>query len=176
MSEPGQGWKTAALKISKCVCLFYWFGGDCLDYMKEAILEAEKSYTIGEVPVGCIIVKNDKIIARAHNKKETTKVATRHAEIIAIEKACKKMKNWRLDDCIMYVTLEPCLMCAGAILQCRIKQIVYAVENEKFGCIKSLEKILENPNNNHYVIIEKGNYAVDSKKLLQKFFRDKRKG
>ena len=94
-----------------------------MNFMEEALKEAKKSYHQGDVPVGAIIVKNQKIISKGHNKKEKMQVATRHAEMIAIEKACKKLKTWHLDDCILYVTMEPCLMCAGAILQSRIKKL-----------------------------------------------------
>lgn len=144
-------------------------------YMKEALKEARKSYNNGDVPVGAVIVKNQKIISRGHNKKEKKQIATRHAEIIAIEKACKKLKTWHLDDCILYVTMEPCLMCAGAILQSRIKKIVYSVPNAKFGFIESIENIISNPKNNHNVIIEKGNLESEIKEMLTSFFKQKRK-
>ena len=98
-------------------------------YMNIAIKEAKKAYKYEEVPVGAVIVKNNKVIAKAFNKKEKTKNVTKHAEIIAISKACKKLKNWRLEDCIIYVTMEPCMMCSGAIEQSRIKKIVYGVKN-----------------------------------------------
>lgn len=143
--------------------------------MKEALKEAEKSYKKGDVPVGAIIVKNNKIIARAHNQKEKNKIATKHAEIIAIEKACKKIKNWRLEECTLYVTLEPCLMCAGAILQSRIKKLVYATESEKFGFVSSIENILNNKKNNHNVEITKGICNEESRELMVNFFKDKRK-
>ncbi len=146
-----------------------------MNFMEEALKEAKKSYHQGDVPVGAIIVKNQKIISKGHNKKEKMQVATRHAEMIAIEKACKKLKTWHLDDCILYVTMEPCLMCAGAILQSRIKKIVYAVPNAKFGFIESIENIIGNPKNNHNAIIEKGNLENEIKEMLITFFRQKRK-
>ena len=110
-------------------------------YMKIAINQAKKALKYNEVPVGAIIVKNNKIISKAYNKKEKCNDVTKHAEIIAISKACKKIKNWRLEDCILYTTMEPCMMCSGAIEQSRIKKIVYGVENENYGCTKNLKTI-----------------------------------
>ena len=110
-------------------------------YMKIAIKQANKALKYNEVPVGAIIVKNNKIIAKAYNKKEKSNDSTKHAEIIAISKACKKFKNWRLDDCILYVTMEPCMMCSGAIEQSRIKKIVYGVKNENYGYTDNLKNI-----------------------------------
>ena len=107
-------------------------------FMLEAIKEAKKALALNEIPVGAIIVKNGKIIARGYNKKETKNDATRHAEIIAIEKACKKMKTWHLNECELYVTLEPCLMCCGAIIQSRIKKIYYGIESKRFGYVESI--------------------------------------
>ena len=142
--------------------------------MNEALKEARKSYKNGDVPVGAVIVKNGKIISRAHNEKEKKHSAIKHAEIIAIERACKKIKNWHLEDCEMYVTLEPCLMCAGALLQSRIKTLVYATENEKFGYVKSIEKILTNQKNNHKIKIISGICREESQILLRDFFKEKR--
>ena len=110
-------------------------------YMELAIKEAKKALKKREVPVGAVIVKNNKIISKAHNKKEILKNVTKHAEIIAISKACKKMKNWRLDDCEIYVTMEPCMMCSGAIEQSRIKKIVYGVKNENYGYTTNLKNV-----------------------------------
>lgn len=143
-------------------------------YMKEALKEAEKAYRLGDVPVGVVIVKDDKIIARGYNKKEKNNIATEHAEIIAINKACKKIKNWRLNDCIMYITLEPCLMCAGAIIQSRIKKIVYGASNKNYGYVESIDQILSNKKNGYIVEIEKGVLQEQSVQLLQKFFKEKR--
>lgn len=109
-------------------------------FMKEAIKEAKKALKFDEIPVGAVIVKNNKIIARAYNIKEKNNDATKHAEIIAISKACKKINNWRLDDCTLYVTMEPCMMCCGAIEQSRIKKIVYGIKNENYGSSKLLDK------------------------------------
>ena len=125
--------------------------------MKLALKEAEKSLSFDDVPVGALIVKNDKIISKAHNQKEKKQIATKHAEIIAIERACRKLNTWHLDDCTLYVTIEPCLMCSGAMIQSRIDRVVYATKNEKFGYIESVEKIFENKNN-HNVKITNGIY------------------
>ena len=124
-------------------------------YMKEAIKEAIKAYKIEEVPVGAIIVKDGKIIARAHNKKETKKNATSHAEILAIQKACKKLESWRLTDCEMYVTLEPCSMCAGALINARIKKVYIGTEDAKTGACGSVLNLLEDYKFNHKIEIEK---------------------
>ena len=134
-----------------------------------AIKEAKKAYKKGDIPVGCIIVKNNKIISKAHNNKENKGIATYHAEILAINKACKKLKTWHLDDCILYSTMEPCVMCSGAIIQSRIKKIIYLLDNKEFGNIKNNEYF----KNNKYEIkqIENTEYL----KLLQKFFKNKRK-
>ena len=136
-------------------------------YMNEALKEAKKAYKIDDVPVGCVIVKNNKIIARGHNQKEKKNNAIMHAEIIAISKACKKLKTWHLEECVMYVTMEPCIMCTGAIIQSRINTIYYSISNTSFG---GLEK---NKLNN--VVINKGILKEQSEKLLKNFFREKRK-
>lgn len=143
-------------------------------YMIEAIKEAKKAYLNGDVPVGAIIVLNNKIIARAYNHKEKNKIATEHAEIMAINKACKKLRTWHLNECTMYVTLEPCLMCAGALIQSRIKKLVYACENEKFGYVNSINNVLNDKKNNHLVEVESGLLKDESQKLLKDFFKDKR--
>lgn len=146
-----------------------------IKYMEEALKEADKAYRNGDVPVGAVIVKNGNIIARAHNQKEKNNMATEHAEILAINQACKKIKNWRLNDCTMYVTLEPCLMCAGAILQSRIKKIIYGASNENYGYVESIDRILSNNKNNYEIEIEKGVLKEKSIFLLQNFFREKRR-
>lgn len=143
-------------------------------YMMIALEEAKKSFKNGDVPVGAVIVKNDTIISKAHNTKETTCIATNHAEIIAIQQACKKLKTWRLDDCILYVTMEPCLMCAGALIQSRIKKIVYATPNIKFGFVGSIDNILNNKKNNHKIKIITNICENESKKILKEFFKNKR--
>lgn len=143
-------------------------------YMNLALIEAKKSLKYEDVPVGAIIVKNNKVISKAYNLKEKTKIATKHAEINVINKACKKVNSWYLDDCTLYVTLEPCLMCVGALIQSRVKTIVYAAKNEKFGYITSVEKINKN-RNNHKLEIRSGVLEKESEKLLKEFFKDKRK-
>ncbi len=108
-------------------------------YMNIAIKEAKKALKHDEVPIGAVIVKNNKIISKAFNKRETKKNIINHAEILAISKACKKLKNWRLNDCTIYVTMEPCMMCSGAIEQARINKVVYGIDNEKYGYIKNIK-------------------------------------
>lgn len=146
-------------------------------YIELALYEAKKASLKGEIPIGAVIVKNDQIIARAHNLKETLACATKHAEILAIEKASEKMKNWRLNECDMYVTMEPCIMCCGALLQARINKVYYILDNNKFGGTSNVNLILENEQNNHQVYIEKiNNLTLESqyKQLLKDFFSDKR--
>lgn len=138
-------------------------------YMKEAIEQAKKAYQIDEVPIGTVIVKDNKIISKAYNKKEKTKLVTQHAEIIAIEKACKKLKTWHLDDCELYTTLEPCLMCSGAIIQSRIKKIYCSIKNDN----NDFQKIVIE--NNYKANIEYGLYEKESLDLIQSFFNKKRK-
>ena len=142
--------------------------------MIEAINQARKAYKHGDVPIGAVIVENDIIISKGYNKKEKKNISTKHAEIIAIEKACKKKKNWRLNNCTLYVTVEPCLMCCGAIIQSRIKKVVYAIPNEKFGFVESIDCLLHKKNN-HIVEINSGLCAKQSSELLKTFFKQKRK-
>lgn len=143
-------------------------------YMNLALKEAEKAYKKGDVPVGAVIVKDGKLIAKAHNKKEKSKVAVYHAEILAIKKACKKLKTWHLNDCELYVTLEPCLMCAGAIIQARIPKVYFSTVNHKFGYVSSIDSLL-NDRNNHKVEVYEGMCKEQSQKLLTDFFKNKRK-
>ena len=145
-----------------------------MDFMKEALREAKKSLRSGDVPIGCVVVKDDQIIGRGFNQKELKKNPSRHAEIIAIEKACKTLNTWHLIDCVLYTTCEPCLMCSGAILQARISKVIYATSNEKFGCAESITNILSNPKNNHKVETIRGSHGEDSKELLRSFFESKR--
>ncbi len=139
-------------------------------YMLEALKEANKAFKAGEVPIGAIIVKNNKIIARAYNKKESSNLATSHAEILAINKACKKINNWRLIDCTLYVTVEPCLMCCGAIIQSRIKKVVYGTPNEYYGAVESIDNALKNYN----VEIESGILQNKCSYILKEFFKKRR--
>ena len=145
-------------------------------YMKAAIREAKKALAIDEVPIGCIIVKNDKIIARAYNKRVKDKSSLSHAEILTIKKACKKIGDWRLEDCNMYITLEPCPMCAGAIVQARIPKVVIATMNPKAGCAGSVINLLNMPNLNHQVEISMADEEEknEAAKLLQDFFKNLR--
>lgn len=143
-------------------------------YMKYAIKEAEKALNKGDVPIGAIIVENGVIIARAYNCKENKNIATGHAEIEVINKACRIKKTWRLDDCELYVTMEPCLMCAGAILQSRIKKVVYGIGNEKFGYINSIDQILNNKKNNHSVEIISNVCEEEIRPMIVEFFKGKR--
>ncbi len=139
-------------------------------YMKEALKEAQKAYKKLEVPVGAIIVKDGKIVARAHNLKETKNNTTKHAEILAIEKASKKLGNWRLIDCEMYVTLEPCPMCAGAIVNSRIKKVNIGAMDEKTGACGSKLNLLQDFNFDTKVDMESGILENECRELLQKFF------
>lgn len=144
-------------------------------YMKQALKEAEKAYKKLEVPVGAVIVKDGKIIARAHNQKETKTDTTKHAEILAIQKASKKLKSWRLIDCEMYVTLEPCSMCAGAIINSRIKKIYIGTMDEKTGAVGSVLNLFEDYKFNHSVEVEKNLMKEECKQILKNFFKELRK-
>ncbi len=141
-------------------------------YIIELIKEAKKSLKSNDVPVAALIVENNKIIAKGHNKKEKTNIITKHAEIIALEKACKKKKSWHLDGCTIYITMEPCLMCMGAITQSRIDKIFYLVANNKYELI---EKDRINKMNIKKVQIENEIYQQQIQKLLKNFFDEKRK-
>ena len=144
-------------------------------FMKEALKEAKKAYEKLEVPVGAVIVKDGKIIARGHNLKETKKDTTKHAEIIAIEKASKKLGAWRLLDCEMYVTLEPCSMCAGAMINSRIKKLYIGAIDEKTGAVGSVLNLLEDYKFNHNIEVEKGILKEDCEKILKDFFKNLRR-
>ena len=142
-------------------------------FMNAALKEADKAFTKDEVPIGAVIVKDNKIIARAHNLRETKQLSTAHAEIIAIQKACKKLGRWRLEDCTLYVTLEPCPMCAGAILQSRIERVVYGAIDPKGGSIESCMQMYKTKGYNHYPTTE---YLKNEKcsQILKDFFKRKR--
>ena len=144
-------------------------------YMKEALKEALKAYGKLEVPVGAVIVKDDKIIARAHNLKETKLDTTKHAEILAIQKASKKIGAWRLCDCEMYVTLEPCSMCAGALINARLKKIYIGASDEKTGACGSVLNLLEDYEFNHKVEIEYNVLENECSQILTRFFKELRK-
>ena len=143
-------------------------------FMKEALKEAQKAYEKLEVPVGAVIVKDGKIIARAHNQKETKKDTTKHAEMLAIQKASKKLESWRLIDCEMYVTLEPCSMCAGAIINSRIKKVYIGAMDEKTGAVGSVLNLFEDYTFNHKVEAEKGIMEKECQETLKKFFKELR--
>ena len=140
-------------------------------FMKIALKEAKKAYDKLEIPVGAVIVKDGEIIAKAHNLKETKFDTTKHAEILAIQKASKKLKSWRLIDCEMYVTLEPCSMCAGAIINSRIKKIYIGTLDEKTGAAGSVLNLFEDYTFNHKVEVEAGVMQSECKKMLQDFFK-----
>lgn len=143
-------------------------------YMREAIRQAKKAAAINEVPIGCVIVYEEKIIARGYNRRIIDKNVLAHAEISAIRKACKKMGDWRLEGCTLYVTLEPCQMCAGAIVQARITRVVMGSMNPKAGCGGSILNILEMPEFNHQVQVERGVLAEACTQMLTTFFRELR--
>ena len=144
-------------------------------FMKEALKEAQKAYNKEEVPVGAIIVKDGKIIAKAHNQKELKNDTTCHAEILAIQKASKKLGTWRLSDCEMYVTLEPCSMCAGALIQSRIKKVYIGTMDYKTGACGSVLNLLEDYKFNHKVEVERGIMKEECEILLKNFFKELRK-
>ena len=144
-------------------------------YMKLAIREAKKARAIGEVPIGCIIVYEDKIIARGYNKRVAKKSVLAHAEILAIKKACKKLGDWRLEGCTMYITLEPCPMCAGAIIQARIPRVVIGSLNPKAGCAGSVLDMMHVEGFNHQVDVTTGVCDEECSEMMKEFFRELRK-
>ena len=143
--------------------------------MKEAIRQAKKAEAVGDVPIGCVIVFEDKIIARAYNQRNKKKTTLAHAELLAIQKASKKLGDWRLEECTMYITLEPCQMCAGAIVQARIPKVVIGAMNPKAGCAGSVLNILQVDQFNHQVEIERGILKEECSQMLSDFFRQLRK-
>jgi tRNA(adenine34) deaminase len=143
-------------------------------YMKEALKQAKKAYALGEVPIGCVIVHEGKIIGRGYNRRNTDKNTLAHAEITAINKASKVIGDWRLEECTLYVTLEPCQMCAGAIVQARIPEVVMGCMNPKAGCAGSILNILEMPQFNHQVRVTRGILEADCSQMLKTFFEELR--
>ena len=143
-------------------------------YMKEALKQAKKAYLLGEVPIGCVIVYQGKIIGRGYNRRNTDKNTLSHAEITAINKASKRIGDWRLEECTLYVTLEPCQMCAGAIVQARIDKVVIGSMNPKAGCAGSVLNLLEIPSFNHQVEIQKGVLEEECSHMLSSFFKELR--
>ena len=143
-------------------------------YMKEALKQAKKAYLLGEVPIGCVIVYEGKIIGRGYNRRNKDKNTLSHAEITAIRKASKKMGDWRLEGCTLYVTLEPCQMCSGAIVQARITEVVMGCMNPKAGCGGSILNILEMPQFNHQVKVTRGILGEECSRMLTTFFKELR--
>lgn len=145
-------------------------------YMDKAILQARRAYENGDVPIGCVIVYEGKIIARGFNKRNLKKTTLAHAEILAIEQASKKLGDWRLEECTMYVTLEPCQMCAGAIVQARIPNVVIGCMNPKAGCAGSIINLLDMKQFNHRVNVIRGIRQQECSDMMKNFFRDLRQG
>lgn len=143
-------------------------------FMQEALKEASKAYKKKEVPVGCVIVCDNKIVARAHNLRKTKESTLAHAELLAIKKANKKLKSWRLEDCSVYVTLEPCVMCAGALMQARVKDIYYATNDPKGGALGGAFNLYDNTFN-HTINLDCGILKEEAKNMLQNFFKELRK-
>lgn len=143
-------------------------------FMREALRQAKKAAKLNEVPIGCVLVKDGKIVARGYNRRNTDKTTLAHAEMAVIKKASKLFADWRLEDCTLYVTLEPCPMCAGAIVQARIPRVVAGCMNPKAGCAGSVLNILNTPGLNHTVKFEKGVLEQECSEVLQSFFRQLR--
>lgn len=143
-------------------------------YMREALKQAKKAYQLGEVPIGCVIVHQGRIIGRGYNRRNTDKNTLSHAEITAIKRASKVMGDWRLEDCTLYVTLEPCQMCAGAIIQARIPEVVMGCRNPKAGCAGSVLDILQNPAFNHQAKVTQGVLENECSEMLKTFFAELR--
>jgi len=144
------------------------------DYMRIALKEAAKAAEMDEVPVGAVIVRDGKVVAKAHNLKEKNIQATHHAELLCIQKACRKLQNWCLDDCDLYVTLEPCMMCTGAITLSRIRHVYYGTTDPKGGCVDTLIHVKEIPHNHHFEVTS-GILQPECAEILTSFFREKRK-
>lgn len=143
-------------------------------YMKEAIRQAKKAYRLGEVPIGCVIVYEDRIVARGYNRRTVDKNTLAHAELQAIKKASRALGDWRLEGCTMYVTLEPCQMCAGALVQSRMTEVVIGCMNPKAGCAGSILNLLEMPEFNHQVLVTRGVLENECSELLKNFFKELR--
>lgn len=150
------------------------YGEQDILFMKEALVEAEKAFALKETPIGCVIVWQEEIIARAYNRRATDHSVLAHAEMLAIAEAEKKIADWRLEEATLYVTLEPCPMCAGAIIQARIPRVVFATANPKAGCAGSVLNVLQEPKFNHQVQTVCGVMQQESSELLKKFFRELR--
>ena len=181
--EPGKEWIVAEEKVTKEnqiieaseIKQVSSASPEDIRYMKEAIRQAKKAAALGDVPIGCVIVYQDKIIGRGYNRRMADKTVLAHAEIIAMRKACKKMGDWRLEDCTMYVTLEPCPMCAGAIVQARIPRVVIGCMNPKAGCAGSVLDMLHEEGFNHQVQTDINVCQEECSGMLSRFFKDLRK-
>lgn len=171
-TQPGQVRKEAAIHASTCVCHFYIMNKE--DYMKIALKEAHKAKEKDEVPVGAVIVFHDEVIAKAHNLKEHKQLPTAHAEMLAIEKAAKKLGTWHLDECDLYVTLEPCMMCIGAINQARIQNVFYGTKDPKFGAVESMISYKTIKGMNRHPKTEGGILQRQCAEILTEFFKAKR--
>ena len=169
--EPGQDRNVAALNICLHVRWFIFMKKDDNYYMSLALKEARKAALIDEVPIGCVIVKDDKVISRSHNMRETKNDPCGHAEIIAIRKASKKLGDWQLINCKIYVTLEPCIMCAGAIIQSRIAGIYYGAKDFKGGALGSSINVLEAENINHKPQVVSGLLESECSQIIKEFFK-----
>ena len=145
-----------------------------IKFMKEALRQAKKAYKLDETPIGCVIVHEGKIIARGYNRRNTDKSPLAHAEITAIRKASRKLGDWRLEECTLYVTLEPCQMCAGAIVQSRIPRVVIGCMNPKAGCAGSIMNLLQVPQFNHQVELTTGIMGEECSRMMKTFFKELR--
>ncbi|MDQ0285197.1 tRNA(adenine34) deaminase [Desulfofundulus luciae] len=143
-------------------------------YMLEALAEAEKAYKLGEVPIGAVVVLGDQIIGRGHNLRETLKDSTAHAEILAMREAARHLGDWRLVDTVLYSTIEPCPMCAGAMVQFRVRMLVYGARDPKAGAVDSIMDIVREPRFNHQVEVVSGVLADECAAIIQRFFRELR--
>jgi len=147
---------------------------DYTGYMREALAEAEKAYAKGEVPIGAVVVLGDKIIGRGHNLRETLKDSTAHAEIVAMREAAQRIGDWRLDGAVVYSTVEPCPMCAGAMIQFRVQTAVYGAPDPKAGAVDSVMDVLREPRFNHQVGVVSGVLEDECREIIQRFFRELR--
>ena len=172
--EPGQDRNVAALSITFMCDGFLNYMEDYSKYMLEALKEAELAKLEDEVPIGCVIVKDDQIIARAHNLRETTNNPLGHAETLAIKQASEVLNDWQLVDCDLYVTIEPCIMCGGAIIQSRIRKVIYGAPDLKGGAFGSSINILESKNINHRPEVIKGVLESECSKIIKDYFKSKR--
>ena len=143
-------------------------------YMGLALEEAKKAAALGEIPIGAILVQGEEVIARAHNMRETWQDATAHAELIVIQEACKKLKSWRLTGCTLYVTVEPCPMCSGAIVNGRVERVVYGCPDIKAGGAESIFNIITNPNLNHVAQVTSGVREEECAQVMKEFFKKRR--